>query len=247
MFLTGSEPLDRKIWVPLLSYIDLFTKTYCLSNHRLRIIPANHRQLLSNYFPSMLNGKKVGTIKLSFIPYVSKMDERLQEMNPKQTLPNSAQFLLMSSCSWAIIPESEYSRFQKSRNLKTWCGVFCFLLYSALHDPSGFSVSLHKTYTSVSFYMDLLWIDFFSLILQHNYFVPIVFLACSFLFFLGTLIWIQISSKKQKLISVARNRYLLTKNLSIDEFKINANVKEQYILLCTKTRSENRSFSLVLV
>lgn len=174
------------------------------------------------------------------------MDARIQEMNPKQSRPSSAQISLMSLSSWAIIPESEYSRFQKLWNLETWCGVFCFLLYSALYDLSRFSVSLQKTYANVSFYMDIQCIYFFSLILQHNYFVSMLFLLAPSCFF-GTLIWIQISSKKQNLISVVRNQYLLTKNLNIDEFKINANVKKQYILLCTKTRSENRSFSLVLV
>lgn len=118
---------------------------------------------------------------------------------------------------------------------------FCTVAYTILVD----SVSLHKTYTSFLFLQGSNVNSFFCLILHHNDFVPIIFFGLFFPF-LGILIWIQISSKK-KLISVVRNQYILTKKLNIDEFKINANIKEQYILLCTRTRSEKRTFAVVYV
>lgn len=109
------------------------------------------------------------------------------------------------------------------------------------------SVSLHKSYTSLSFSRNLQWIVFsFCLILYHNDFITTILLDCCFLF-LESSFEFRYQVEKQKLVSVVRNWYILTKKLYINKFTINTNIKEQCILLWTKIRSENRNFALVYV
>lgn len=146
IFLLWSKPWDSVNLVLLLSYIDCFTKIYCLGNHRFILISTNYKQLISSTFSSTSNEKKVGTIKQCVMQETSKIEAWIQEMNPNhqnptQNLPASAQLSLMSSLFKEILPESEYSNLKKFWNLKTWCDDFCFLLYGNLYYLSRFCLS----------------------------------------------------------------------------------------------------------